>query len=105
MSGTLEAKLKTLAFDIETYEEGSETRIVMISLYGSLKKVLTYKKGSYPSYVEVLKNEKEMLERFVQIIKNFHANIFPSVPSFRLYQVWSQFRPIQTNCSLGFVAG
>lgn len=65
----LEPRLKSLAFDIETYDEGSETSIVMISLYGSLKKVLTYKKGPHPVYVEVLKNEKEMLQKFVEIVK------------------------------------
>lgn len=62
-------KLKTMAFDIETYEKGSETRIVMISLYGNLKRVLTYRRGNYSKNIEVLKNEKEIIERFVELVK------------------------------------
>jgi len=58
-----------MAFDIESYEEGPETKIIMVSIYGSLKKVLTYKESSYPDYVEVLKGEKELLERFVKLVK------------------------------------
>ncbi len=69
-------KLKALALDIETYEEGSEARIVMLSLFGDkLKKVLTYKKSSYPEYVEVLNSEKELLERFVEIVRKEDPDI------------------------------
>lgn len=68
--------LKEMAFDIETYEKGSETGIVMISFYGkNLRKVLTYKKGSYPDYVETLKDEKQMLQRFVQLVKKHDPDI------------------------------
>ncbi len=69
------AKLKTIAFDIETCEEGPEKKIIMISLFGSLRKVITYKKGSYPKHVEVLGNEKELLERFVELVKKEDPDI------------------------------
>ncbi len=66
----MKTKLKEMAFDIETYGEGDETKITMISLFGQkIRKVLTYKKDSYPGYVEVLKDEKEMLQRFVKTLK------------------------------------
>ncbi|UCG95866.1 MAG: ribonuclease H-like domain-containing protein [archaeon] len=69
-------RLKEIAFDIETYEEGDETRIVMISFFGkNFKKVLTYKKGSYPKYVSVVKNEKQLLQNFVQVIKEKNPDI------------------------------
>ncbi len=69
-------KLNAISFDIETYEEGSETKVVMLSLFGkNFKKVLTYKKSSYPDYVEVLNSEKELLERFVEIIKEMDPDI------------------------------
>jgi DNA polymerase I/DNA polymerase-2 len=63
-------KMKILAFDIETVEEEGKQKIVMISLVGeNFKKVLTYQADSYPSYVEVVENEKKLLERFVEIVK------------------------------------
>jgi len=58
-------KLKLMAFDIECVGE----KIVMLSLKGEkFEKVITYKKDKYPKYVELVKNEKELLERFVEIV-------------------------------------
>lgn len=72
----LKTKLKSISFDIETYDEGSETKIVMISFFGEkFKKVLTYKNDSYPNYVEVLKDEKQMLKRFVELVKSEDPDI------------------------------
>lgn len=69
-------KLKILAFDIETFEEGGEKKIAMISLYGdNLKKLLTYKKASYPGWVECLSDEKSMLKRFVELVDNYNPDI------------------------------
>jgi DNA polymerase Pol2 len=63
-------KIKILAFDIETVEEGGKLKVIMISLFGeNFKKVLTYQADDYPEYVEVVENEKKLLERFVEIIK------------------------------------
>jgi DNA polymerase I/DNA polymerase-2 len=63
-------KIKILAFDIETVEEGGKLKVIMISLFGeNFKKVLTYQADNYPEYVEVVENEKKLIERFVEIIK------------------------------------
>lgn len=62
-------KLKIISFDIECVEEVGKQKVIMLSLAGEkLKKVLTYQKNKYPNYVEVVKNEKELLERFVEIV-------------------------------------
>ncbi len=62
-------KLNVLAFDIESVEESGKQKITMISLAGpNFKKVLTYQKDHYKSYVEVVKDERQALERFVEIV-------------------------------------
>jgi DNA polymerase elongation subunit (family B) len=63
-------ELKLMAFDIECVEDKGMQKIVMLSLFGkNYKKVLTYQKDiHYEKYVEVLRDEKELLERFVQIV-------------------------------------
>ncbi|OQX84648.1 MAG: hypothetical protein B6D55_08685 [Candidatus Omnitrophica bacterium 4484_70.2] len=67
---------KILSFDIEVVEEKGERKIVMISLYGeNLKKVLTYKKASFPSFVEVFRDEKEILNKFIETIKDYDPDI------------------------------
>ena len=61
--------LDVLAFDIESFEEGGKNKIIMMSFHGkSFRKVITYRKGRYPSYVEIVKNEEELLKRFIEII-------------------------------------
>ena len=63
-----------LAFDIETYFKGpafpeqEHDPIISIALYGKIKKVLTWKKANGEEYV-CLKNEEEMIERFVEEVK------------------------------------
>jgi len=70
------SKIKKLSFDIESYEEAGKSVITMISFFGeNFKKVLTYKKGSYPDFVEVVDNEKTLLERFVEIISEYDPDI------------------------------
>ncbi|ADT84598.1 DNA polymerase domain-containing protein [Thermococcus barophilus] len=66
-------ELKLLAFDIETfYHEGEqfgEGEIIMISYADENEaKVITWKKIDLP-YVEVVSSEREMIKRFVQIIR------------------------------------
>lgn len=72
-----EFKPKAIAFDIETDEfEIGKGHILMISLVSNgLKKVLTWKKKSDLSYVECLKDEAEMIERFVEIIKKEQPDV------------------------------
>lgn len=66
-------ELKMLAFDIETfYHEGDEFgkgEIIMIS-YADEEgaRVITWKNIDLP-YVDVVSNEREMIKRFIQIIK------------------------------------
>ncbi|MFA5071605.1 MAG: DNA-directed DNA polymerase [Candidatus Pacearchaeota archaeon] len=62
---------KVLAFDIEADEfKIGEGEIVMISLVSeNYKKVITFKKhGNFP-YVEYVKDEAELLEKFAEIVK------------------------------------
>jgi DNA polymerase I/DNA polymerase-2 len=63
-------KLKLMSFDIECVEEAGKQNIIMLSIKSKdFEKVLTYQKDKhYGKYVEVLKDEKELLERFVKIL-------------------------------------
>ncbi|MFZ3077371.1 MAG: DNA-directed DNA polymerase [Candidatus Aenigmatarchaeota archaeon] len=71
-------KLKILAFDTETFEEAGKSRLTMISLASdSLNKVLTYRKTSYKN-AEILSDEKQMLERFVEIVREQNPDIILS---------------------------
>ncbi|NIM47137.1 MAG: hypothetical protein GTN40_03195 [Candidatus Aenigmarchaeota archaeon] len=70
-------KLKLMSFDIESVEEGGKHKIVMLSMKSeNFKKVLTYKKErGCGKYVEILKNEKELLEKFVEYIQKQDSDI------------------------------
>jgi DNA polymerase I/DNA polymerase-2 len=63
-------ELKLMSFDIECVEDAGKQKIIMLSLKSKdFEKVLTYRKDKhYGKYVEVLKDEKELLERFVKIV-------------------------------------
>jgi DNA polymerase I/DNA polymerase-2 len=62
-------ELELMSFDIESVDEAGKPIIVMLSLKSNnFEKVLTYRRDKhYGKYVEVLKDEKELLERFVEI--------------------------------------
>ena len=65
---------KVVAFDIETDEiKIGEGEILMISLFSeNFKKVITWKKDSKKhDYVEYVKDEKDMLEKFVECVRKF----------------------------------
>ncbi len=71
--------LNAMAFDIETYNpsgtpRGKKDPIIMISYCGRKKGVITYKNSS-ENYVEVVKNEKGLIERFNEIIKTEDPDI------------------------------
>jgi DNA polymerase I/DNA polymerase-2 len=69
-------ELKILAFDIETVEKKGEKEIVMASFFGkNFKKVLTSQKAKYKEWVEVLENEKKILERIVEIFQKENPDI------------------------------
>ncbi|MAH03728.1 hypothetical protein CMI39_02995 [Candidatus Pacearchaeota archaeon] len=64
---------KTLCYDIETDElKLGEGEILMISLVSeNFKKVITWKKtkGKKPNYVEYVKDESELIEKFIEYIR------------------------------------
>jgi len=67
-----EIDLKILAFDTEWVKGDKKSKLIMLSLVCSdgLKKVLACCEWRRkPSYVESFKNEKEMIERFLEIVK------------------------------------
>jgi len=69
---------KVLAFDIEaTNMDASKGEALMISLYSkNFKKVLTWKNPpGKQEFVEVFKNESEMLNAFVKEVKKFAPDI------------------------------
>ena len=74
---------KILTFDIETYNPIGRSRpekdpIVMISFAGNnnFKKVLCWKRfENAPDYVEFVNSEMELIERFVDILKEEHPTI------------------------------
>ena len=72
-----EPLLKAIAFDIEINVENGKDKIIMISYFGkNFKKVVTYKKKEkYPGFVKLVKNEKELLEDFIQTIKKEDPDI------------------------------
>ncbi|MEM2874418.1 MAG: DNA-directed DNA polymerase [Candidatus Hadarchaeales archaeon] len=73
----VEAHLRVMSFDIEVYNPGGSPRvdrdpIIMISLSddGGFRRVLTWKRfEGAPEYVECLGSEREMVERFVSIVR------------------------------------
>ena len=72
-----EYKPKILAYDIETDEfEIGKGEIVMISLIGeNIRKILSWKKETKKEYVEQCKDESDMLEKFVQYVKEYDPDI------------------------------
>lgn len=72
-----EGKIKILAFDTEVLEERrGERQLVMISVYGDdVRKVFTYKEGDFSDFVEILRDEKEMLKRFVDFVRSYDPDI------------------------------
>ena len=69
--------LRILAFDTEVIEEKrGERQLIMLSVYGEkIEKVLTYKKGKFPGFVEIVRDEKELIERFVEIVNDYDPDI------------------------------
>lgn len=68
---------KELAFDIESYTDSdNQNKIIMISLVsGDTEKVLTYRDDQYSDFVEVLENEKNLLERFAELVNEIDPDI------------------------------
>jgi DNA polymerase I/DNA polymerase-2 len=67
-----EIDFRILAFDTEWVEENGKSVLIMLSIADNegYKKVLTrYKWKQLPKWVEILKDEKEIIEKFLEIIK------------------------------------
>lgn len=61
-----------VAFDLETYGD----RIIMASLVSnSLRKVLTYREFSSPSWVEHVSSEQELIARLIEILNDSQVDI------------------------------
>jgi DNA polymerase elongation subunit (family B) len=63
---------KVLAFDTEFIEENGKSKLIMLSIFSSdgTKKVITSKSWeNQSSYIESVKGEKEIIERFLEIVK------------------------------------
>ncbi len=69
--------LKILSFDTEVVEEKrGERQLIMLSLYGeNLQKVITYREGKFPDFVEVVKDEKELIKRFIEIVRDYDPDV------------------------------
>ncbi|HJW96830.1 MAG TPA: 3'-5' exonuclease, partial [archaeon] len=76
--------LRVLAFDLEMAEEKGEERIIMASFRDNsgLSRALTYKKVSHP-HVEVVPDEKALLERFMEIVRERNPDIIAGYNSDR----------------------
>jgi len=78
-TGDEEAELKKLAFDIETYNPLGMPRekkdpVIMISYCGKKKGVITTKKSD-EEYVETVGSEKELIERFSEIVHEENPDV------------------------------
>lgn len=72
-----DVKLRILAFDTEFIEENGKSKLIMLSLVDNrgLRKVLTsYDWKGKPKFVESVKDEREILERFVEIVEKRDAD-------------------------------
>lgn len=70
-------ELKILAFDMEVIEVQRGTpSIIMISLFGkNLSKIITYQKANYSIDSIIVKDEKELIEIFIEILKEYNPDI------------------------------
>ncbi len=67
-----EINFRVLAFDTEFVEENKKSKLIMLSIVSNagLKKVITrHHWNKKPSYVEVVNNEAEIIQRFVEVVK------------------------------------
>lgn len=72
-----ELPLRILSFDTEVVEEKrGERQLIMLSVYGEgIQKVITYKEGKFPDFVEVVKDERELIQRFIKIVKEHDPDV------------------------------
>ncbi len=79
----VDVELNIMSFDIEAYNPEGDPRsekdpVIMLSIVSNqgFRKVLTWRDfDSEEEYVEVVEDEKELLERFVQIVQNKNFDV------------------------------
>jgi DNA polymerase elongation subunit (family B) len=95
--------LRILAFDIETSESSEGENIIMISMEDSRRfsRVLTYK-GRKRKGLEVLKDEKALLERFVKLVRERDPDIILgyNTDSFDFMKLDSRAEALKVNLDL-----
>ena len=93
-----------LAYDIETDElKIGEGEILMISLVANnFKKVITWKKSSEekPSYVEYVKDEADMIEKFVEHVKKISPDFLVGYYSDGFDLPYLKARAVKNNVKL-----
>lgn len=100
-------KLSAMSFDIETYNPIGTPRedkdpVIMISYCGKKKGVITFKKSSN-EFVETVADEKTMLERFFQILKEEDPDVLLGYNSanFDLPYLKARATVLKTQLKLG----
>jgi DNA polymerase, archaea type len=100
-------KLKTLSFDIEVRNpkgmpQAEEDPIIMISLSSNqgLQKVISTKK-SHLDYVETVKTEAHMLERFADIVKSENPDLLIGYNSDNFDMPYIRDRATKLNVRIG----
>ncbi|MEM5879049.1 MAG: DNA-directed DNA polymerase [Candidatus Aenigmatarchaeota archaeon] len=77
----MKAELKILAFDTEFIEENGKSKLIMLSVFSNdgTKKVITSKSWkNQPNYVESVNEEKEIIEKFLEIVKKINPDFICS---------------------------
>lgn len=96
---------KVLAFDIETDElEIGKGEILMLSVYSKgIKKIITHKSNDSKDFILKVKNEKEVLEKFIEIIKKENPDIITGYysDSFDLPYLKSRAEKNKVKLSIG----
>jgi len=106
-----EVPLRVMSFDIEVYNPSGSPRadrdpIIMISLSDNsgFRKVLTWKHfDGYPEYVECLGCEREMIDRFVAIVRERDPDVLLgyNTDMFDFPYLRERARLLKTKLSLG----
>ncbi|MFC1752439.1 DNA polymerase II [Thermoproteota archaeon] len=94
-------QLKVLSFDIESDKD--VRNLYSISLYGEgINKCLIIKKGEFKN-AETFSNEKELLERFVALVKEYDPDILTgwNVVDFDLMKLRDKFKQNKVRFELG----
>lgn len=70
-------KLRVLAFDMEVIEvERGTPSIIMISIFGeNLAKVITYQEAPFSVEHVLVRDEREVIEKFIEIVKTYDPDI------------------------------